>query len=55
MDELMCKNRNTDIENKRMDTKGERWVGWIRRFTLCIKQITNDVKHRNSTQRSVMT
>ena len=33
-DELICKNRNTDTENKHMDTKGERQVGWIRRWGL---------------------
>ena len=30
IDDLICKpeTRDTDVESKRMDTKGERWVGW---------------------------
>ena len=32
---LQSRNRDTDVENKRMDTKGERWgVAWTGRFGL---------------------
>ena len=37
-DELICKNRNTDTENKHTDIKGERRVGWIRRWGLAYIQ-----------------
>ena len=45
---LQSRNRDTDIENKGMDTKGERkrgmnWEIEINIYTLpCIKQITNE-------------
>ena len=49
---LQGRNRDTDVDNKRMDTKGGKWRGWGRggmnweigldKYTLiCIKWITN--------------
>ena len=49
---LQCRNRDTDVENKRMDTKGEsgregggggmNWANGIDMYTLmCIKWMTN--------------
>ena len=61
---MQSRNRDTDVENKRMDSKGERsWgVNWeigIDIYTLlCLKQITNEnilYSTGNSTQCSVVT
>ena len=51
MTSLQGRNRDTDVENKRMDTKGGKqgwWWGWMNweigidiYTTICIKLITN--------------
>ena len=60
---MQSRNRDTDVENKSMDTEGERgggmnWeIGIDRYKLLCIKEITNEnllYSTGNSTQYSVM-